>query len=102
MAVRIIVLVLYFAVLLAIGVYTSKMAKSYSEYNLAARSNNKGGIAGISTQSIFHQRMDAPGHAGAGVYIRLWGDLDSHRLDGRLSVQLAGIGKAAEAGYRDL
>lgn len=30
MAVRIIVLVLYFAVLLAIGVYTSKMAKSYS------------------------------------------------------------------------
>ncbi len=50
MAVRIIVLVLYFAVLLAIGVYTSKMAKSYSEYNLAARSNNKW-IAGISTQS---------------------------------------------------
>lgn len=50
MAVRIIVLVLYFAVLLAIGVYTSKMAKTYSEYNLAARSNNKW-IAGISTQS---------------------------------------------------
>lgn len=50
MAVRIIVLILYFAVLLAIGVYTSRMAKSYSEYNLAARSNNKW-IAGISTQS---------------------------------------------------
>ncbi len=46
MAVRIIVLVLYFAVLLAIGVYTSKMAKTYSEYNLAARSNNKW-IAGL-------------------------------------------------------
>ena len=50
MATRIIVLILYFAVLLGIGVYTSKKAKSYSEYNLAARSNNKW-IAGISTQS---------------------------------------------------
>ena len=50
MATRIIVLILFFAVLLGIGVYTSKKAKSYSEYNLAARSNNKW-IAGISTQS---------------------------------------------------
>ena len=50
MIARIIVLVLYFAVLLGIGVYTSKRAKSYSEYNLAARGNNKW-IAGISTQS---------------------------------------------------
>lgn len=47
---RIIVLIVYFAVLLGIGVYTSKRAKSYSEYNLAARGNNKW-IAGISTQS---------------------------------------------------
>ena len=50
MVIRIIVLILYFAILLGIGVYTSKKAKSYAEYNLAARGNNKW-IAGISTQS---------------------------------------------------
>lgn len=50
MVIRIVVLILYFASLLGIGVYTSKKAKSYYEYNLAARSNNKW-IAGISTQS---------------------------------------------------
>ena len=41
MITKIIVLLLYLLILLAIGVYTSKKANSYDGFNLAGRGNNK-------------------------------------------------------------
>ncbi|MCI9595787.1 MAG: hypothetical protein HFE75_00530 [Firmicutes bacterium] len=50
MVTKLVILVLYIFVILAIGIYSTKKASSYEGYNLAGRGNNKW-IGGISTQS---------------------------------------------------
>lgn len=50
MFIKIAVLTIYVLILLGIGVYTSRKSKTYSDYNLAGRSNNKW-ITAISTEA---------------------------------------------------
>ena len=74
MITKIIVLLLYLLILLAIGVYTSKKANSYDGFNLAGRGNNKW-IGGISTQSASTSGwmlLAMPGLAYAGGFSVVW------------------------------
>lgn len=74
MITKIIVLLLYLLILLAIGVYTSKKASSYDGFNLAGRGNNKW-IGGISTQSASTSGwmlLAMPGLAYAGGFSVVW------------------------------
>ena len=66
--------VLYIVILIAIGVITYLRAKSYSDYNLAGRSNNKW-VAAISAESSDMSGwllMGLPGAAYAAGFSSIW------------------------------
>lgn len=74
MAVSIIVFVLYLVVLIAIGVVTYLRTKSYSDYNLAGRSNNKW-VTALSAESSDMSGwllMGLPGAAYASGLSSIW------------------------------
>ena len=74
MLASIITFVLYIVVLIAIGVITYLRAKSYSDYTLAGRSNNKW-VAAISAESSDMSGwllMGLPGAAFAGGFSSIW------------------------------
>lgn len=74
MITKIIVLLLYLLILLAIGVYTSKKASSYDGFNLAGRGNNKwiGGISTPSASTSGWMLLAMPGLAYAGGFSVVW------------------------------
>lgn len=74
MIASIVTFVLYIVVLIAIGVITYVKAKSYSDYTLAGRSNNKW-VAAISAESSDMSGwllMGLPGAAYAGGFSSIW------------------------------
>ena len=74
MAFSVAVFVIYLVVLVAIGVITYLRTKSYSDYNLAGRSNNKW-VTAISAESSDMSGwllMGLPGAAYASGFSSIW------------------------------